>query len=314
MLLGPLTAAIETSRASGAIAARTRASLGHDRGHRAVARQRAHQPAARGDQRQAVFEAEHAGDAGGHVLADAVAQHRGRSHAPRPPQLGQRVLDREQRRLRVLGRVDRRGRARRAGYKHRQQRLRQACRAAARRSGRALARNTRLRVDTAPRPCPRTATLAGEEERDARRAQAGASPRTRRRPRRLRRCSSSRCGRLGGDAAITATRCAKCARPAFAVNATSASDRAIAPRRSRVRRTQRTQRLLLSRRRRSARAAAARPSEPRPPRCGAASSTTCALVPLKPNELTPAMRRPPVAAGHGVSVVGTRTASSSHGM
>ena len=29
---------------------------------------------------------------------------------------------------------------------------------------------------------------------------------------------------------------------------------------------------------------------------GASSSTTCALVPLKPNELTPAMRRPPIGS------------------
>ena len=37
---------------------------------------------------------------------------------------------------------------------------------------------------------------------------------------------------------------------------------------------------------------------------GASSSTTCAFVPLNPNELTPAMRRPSVV-GHGVVVVGT---------
>ena len=65
-------------------------------------RQRLHQPAARGDQPQRVLELEHAGDARRHVLADAVAQHRRRLDAPRPPQLGQRVLQREQRRLRVL--------------------------------------------------------------------------------------------------------------------------------------------------------------------------------------------------------------------
>ena len=46
---------------------------------------------------------------------------------------------------------------------------------------------------------------------------------------------------------------------------------------------------------------------------GAASSTTWALVPLKPNELTPAMRRPP-AGVHGVRAVGTSSGSSSHGM
>jgi hypothetical protein len=39
---------------------------------------------------------------------------------------------------------------------------------------------------------------------------------------------------------------------------------------------------------------------------GAASSTTCALVPLNPNELTPA-RAGRLVFGHAVSVVGTRS-------
>lgn len=40
---------------------------------------------------------------------------------------------------------------------------------------------------------------------------------------------------------------------------------------------------------------------------GASSSTTCALVPPKPNELTPARRSPaPAGAAHGVSVFCTR--------
>ena len=69
-----------------------------DREHRAR-RHRGHQPAALGDQRQGVREREDAGQAGRHVLADAVADHRRRPHAPGHPEPGQRVLDGEQRGL-----------------------------------------------------------------------------------------------------------------------------------------------------------------------------------------------------------------------
>ena len=44
---------------------------------------------------------------------------------------------------------------------------------------------------------------------------------------------------------------------------------------------------------------------------GAASTSTCALVPLKPNELTPARRRP---AGHALRAVTTATGSVAHAM
>ena len=44
--------------------------------------QRLHQPAARGHQRQRVLQREDAGQAGGHVLADAVAEHRLRAARP----------------------------------------------------------------------------------------------------------------------------------------------------------------------------------------------------------------------------------------
>ena len=46
---------------------------------------------------------------------------------------------------------------------------------------------------------------------------------------------------------------------------------------------------------------------------GASATTTCALVPLKPNELTPAMRWP-LMGSQGVSAVGTRSAKSPQGM
>ncbi len=59
-------------------------------------RARARRPAARPSSRL-----KHAGDAGRRVLADAVAEHGRRLDAPGPPQLGQRVLEREQRRLGV---------------------------------------------------------------------------------------------------------------------------------------------------------------------------------------------------------------------
>ncbi len=55
---------------------------GEDRRHAAAGRQRLHQAAALGDQAQPVFEAEQPGDAGRHVLAEAVAQHDGRFDAP----------------------------------------------------------------------------------------------------------------------------------------------------------------------------------------------------------------------------------------
>ena len=78
-LSGPLTAAIGHPAARRArAAAATRASRAGTDGHRPPARQRLHQPPARGDQREPVLQAEHAGDAGGDVLAHAVPGHRRR--------------------------------------------------------------------------------------------------------------------------------------------------------------------------------------------------------------------------------------------
>ena len=70
--------------------------------HRA-ARRAAHQPAPQRDQRRRVVDGEDAGEAGGDVFADAVAEKGRRSDAGRHRQPGERVLDREERRLRVFG-------------------------------------------------------------------------------------------------------------------------------------------------------------------------------------------------------------------
>ena len=85
---GPLTAAIDTpARESRPRWDATSASAANTAAIAPPGGQRLHQPAARGDQRQAVLEAEDARHARGHVLADAVAEHDGRLDAPRPPQL-----------------------------------------------------------------------------------------------------------------------------------------------------------------------------------------------------------------------------------
>src|SRR6185295_20072428 len=62
-----------------------------------------------GDQRERILEPPDAGHARGDVFANAVPQDRARNYAPRPPRLGQRVLERKERGLRVGGLVDRRG-------------------------------------------------------------------------------------------------------------------------------------------------------------------------------------------------------------
>ena len=66
-------------------------------------RLRGHRCAARHDQRQRVLQREYAGPAGGHIFADAVANHYRRLQTPRGPQFGQRVFHREQRGLGVAG-------------------------------------------------------------------------------------------------------------------------------------------------------------------------------------------------------------------
>ena len=71
--------------------------------HGAVGGKRLHQGAARRHQPHGVLQFAGAGEARPHVLAQAVAEHRGRLHAPGAPQDRQRVLEREQRGLGVPG-------------------------------------------------------------------------------------------------------------------------------------------------------------------------------------------------------------------
>ena len=103
---GPLTAAIARLAAYGATEAFTPRLLREDGRHLPALGAEPPQPAARGDELQSVLEAHHARDARGGVLAEAVAQHRRRLDAPRPPQLRERVLEGEDGRLRVRGLVE----------------------------------------------------------------------------------------------------------------------------------------------------------------------------------------------------------------
>ncbi|VWD35678.1 hypothetical protein BLA50215_05004 [Burkholderia lata] len=80
--------------------------VGENGRHVAVAGQRLHQPAAFGDQPQAVFRREDAGRASRRVLAHAVAHHGVGHHTERRQQRAERVLQREQRRLAVAGLVN----------------------------------------------------------------------------------------------------------------------------------------------------------------------------------------------------------------
>ena len=78
----------------------------HDGHHRPIARQRAHEPSARRHQRECIRQRDTSGDARRHKLADAVAHHGRRAHAPVHPHCGDRVFNREQRRLRAGGVVE----------------------------------------------------------------------------------------------------------------------------------------------------------------------------------------------------------------
>ena len=103
---GPLTAPIATEPGVVARTARTSASEAIDGGHRTAGRQRLHQAAADRHQSQRIGEPEDAGDAGGDDLSDAVPDHHRRDDAPVAPEAAQRVLDGEQRRLRIRGLVE----------------------------------------------------------------------------------------------------------------------------------------------------------------------------------------------------------------
>ena len=73
---------------------------GEDGGHRAAFAALVHQAPALGDEREAVFELEHASGPGRGELADAVTDDRIRLDAPRSPEARQRAFERVERRLR----------------------------------------------------------------------------------------------------------------------------------------------------------------------------------------------------------------------
>ena len=128
------------------------------RGHGAR-RQRLHQPPAQRDEAGGVVQREDAGDAGRRVLADAVTDHGRRLDAPRAPQRGERVLDREQRRLGVAGSVEiPRARRRRRRGSPASGRSSSGSSAAAQSSS--ARRKTGSRLVRAARPSPRTASPA----------------------------------------------------------------------------------------------------------------------------------------------------------
>ena len=71
-----------------------------DRRHRPTRRQLTHQPGPLDNQPQPVLDTEHPSHRRRHVLTQRMPDHRLGTHPPRQPQLGQRKLDRKQRRLR----------------------------------------------------------------------------------------------------------------------------------------------------------------------------------------------------------------------
>src|SRR5262249_35129949 len=79
---------------------------GHDGGHLTDGGQGLDEGGALGDELEAVFEREDAGDAGGDVFADAVADDGGGFDAPGAPQLGESEFEGEESRLGVGGLVD----------------------------------------------------------------------------------------------------------------------------------------------------------------------------------------------------------------
>ena len=94
---------------------------GEDGSHLARRRERLHQARALGDEPKPLFERERAREARRRVLADAVPEDEVRLDAPRPPQLGERVFEREERGLRVSRLVEQRRRLR-LPVEHREQR------------------------------------------------------------------------------------------------------------------------------------------------------------------------------------------------
>ncbi|RAO40096.1 hypothetical protein ONO86_04252 [Micromonospora noduli] len=100
---GALPGAVDGGEVQHIVEQRQQLGLGQrHREHHARLR-RLHEPTACRDQAHRVGQREHPGQAGGHQLTHTVPEQPRRSYAPVRPELRQRVLDDEQRRLRVPG-------------------------------------------------------------------------------------------------------------------------------------------------------------------------------------------------------------------
>ena len=154
MLAGPFTAATPTVSRKGATSARTRSSsaktatIAPPSGSWPMSRPRAAMS------RQRVVEVEDAGHRRGDVLADRVPRHRARLDPPRPPELRQAVLDREQRGLRVRPSGARAPDLGVVAVEHVQQRRREHAVAGGPGARRPSRPGTRARSGRGPRPIP----------------------------------------------------------------------------------------------------------------------------------------------------------------
>jgi hypothetical protein len=101
VLAGALSPATLTVACQGAIARCTTSAL---------AKTAAIRPPARGHEPDRILEGEHVGDARGGELADRMSHDRRGAHSPARPELRERPLDGEERRLRVGGALEERGR------------------------------------------------------------------------------------------------------------------------------------------------------------------------------------------------------------
>ena len=80
--------------------------IGHEGDHSAAFRKLLHEPAASRNELERVFKTKNAGDAGGHVLTDAMSDREFRLDTPGKPHLGQRIFNCEQGRLGVFGLIE----------------------------------------------------------------------------------------------------------------------------------------------------------------------------------------------------------------
>ena len=143
----------------------------------------------------------------------------------------------------------------------------------------------------APPPGNRKATLAARVRRAGSSAAACASP-----------DSSARDAPRSRSRQTSMRRCSKARRPTCSVWATSASGSSGCARRCAARRSRRALERALAARREQQQLVRARGAR-RPAPSGASSSTTCALVPPTPSELTPARRgAPPRAQSRSVAL------------